>query len=258
MTVTIQDRTSVPALLALNASVVEGDSGTTTEVLLEVRLFAATGRTVSVNYATQNILASGGATCGSGGADYETKSGTITFQPGVSSVFIPVKVCGDTSAEANETFALNLSNASNATIADSQGVGTIVNDDVLQLLLEESSPNVNQVAALDALLFVRDPFKVVSVPEAFAFGTDRNTRVSLFVKNLELNPGELPAGVIVRLVGSNNQVFVIQAEEVRRVANFDFTQVVFRLPNTLPAGTTTVIVAAHTRLSNIGTFQVAQ
>jgi hypothetical protein len=58
-------------------------------------------------------------------------------------------------------------------------------------------------------------------------------------------------------VGSNNQVFVIQAEDVRTVPNLDFTQVVFRLPNNLPAGTTTVIIGAHSRLSNIGTFQVA-
>jgi len=44
---------------------------------------------------------------------------------------------------------------------------------------------------------------------------------------------------------------------VHSVPNFDFTQVVFRLPNNLPAGTTVVVVAAHTRLSNTGTFQVA-
>jgi hypothetical protein len=170
---------------------------------------------------------------------------------------VPVKVCGDTSAEANETFSLHLRTRRTRRSPMSQGIGTIVNDDVLQLLLEESSPNVNQIAALDALLFVRDPFKVVSVPEAFAFGTDRNTRVALFVKNLELNPGESPTNVIVRLVGSNNQIFQLQAEDVRSVPNQEFTQVVFRLPNTLPAGTTMVVVAAHTRLSNVGTFQIA-
>ena len=218
---------------------------------------AATGRTVTVNYATANFSATGGAACGSGGTDYESKSDTITFQPGTFSVMVPVKVCGDTSAEANETFSLNLSNPSNAIVAFSQGVGTIVNDDTLQLLLEESSPNVNQVAALDALLFVRDPFKVVSIPEAFAFGSDRNTRLIVFVKNLELNPGELPAAVIVRVVGSNNQIFNIQAQDVRSVPNFDFTQVVFRLPDNLSAGTATLVVAAHGRLSNTGTFQVA-
>ena len=256
MTVTIQDRITVPALLAFNGSVTEGDAGTTTTALLEVRLSAATGRTITVDYSTSNGSAFGGAACGAQGVDYETKSGTITFAPGTFSVNVPVKVCGDKNAESNETFALNLSNPSNATIADGQGLGSIVNDDVMELLLESMSPNVNQVAALDALLFVRDPFKVVSVPEAFAFGTDRNTRVMLFVRNLELNPGETSSAVIVRFVGSNNQIFNVQAENVQAVPNFDFTQVVVRLPNNLPAGTTTVVVAAHTRLSNTGTFQV--
>ena len=40
-------------------------------------------------------------------------------------------VCGDVAVEANETFNVNLSNASDsATITDPTGVGTIENDDV--------------------------------------------------------------------------------------------------------------------------------
>ncbi|PTS73933.1 hypothetical protein DBR17_17580, partial [Sphingomonas sp. HMWF008] len=40
-----------------------------------------------------------------------------------------VVVNGDAAIEANETVAVNLSNATGATILDGQGVGTIVNDD---------------------------------------------------------------------------------------------------------------------------------
>ena len=40
-----------------------------------------------------------------------------------------VVVKGDTTVEGNETFFLNLSNATGATIADNQGLGTINNDD---------------------------------------------------------------------------------------------------------------------------------
>jgi hypothetical protein len=40
-----------------------------------------------------------------------------------------VKVNGDTAAEPNETFAVNLSNATNVTISGASGVGTIVNDE---------------------------------------------------------------------------------------------------------------------------------
>ncbi len=40
-----------------------------------------------------------------------------------------VTINGDTTVEANETFAVNLSAVSGATIADASGQGTIVNDD---------------------------------------------------------------------------------------------------------------------------------
>jgi len=41
-----------------------------------------------------------------------------------------VPVAGDTTREANETFYVNLSNPSpNAYLGDSQGLGTITNDD---------------------------------------------------------------------------------------------------------------------------------
>src|SRR5437667_5324929 len=42
---------------------------------------------------------------------------------------VAVTVNGDTKFEPNETFFVNLSNPTNATISDNQGAGTIVNDD---------------------------------------------------------------------------------------------------------------------------------
>jgi hypothetical protein len=53
----------------------------------------------------------------------------LTFAPGVTSQTVSVLVTGDATTEANETFVVNLSGASNATIADNQGLGTITNDD---------------------------------------------------------------------------------------------------------------------------------
>ncbi len=258
MTITIQDKTTTPALLTFDASVVEGNTGTTTDALVEVRLSAATGRTVSVQYSTAGFSAHGFAACANQGADFESKSGTITFQPGTFSQMIPVKVCGDNSAELNETFGLSLGIATNATIAHGLGIVSIVNDDQIQLLLEEPGQvQTGQAAAIDALLFVRDPFRVVTVPELFANGTDRNTRVALFVRNLQLNPGETASVVAMRLIASNNQIFVVTAESFRAVPGQDFMQVVFRLPNNLPPGTCSFDIRAHLQVSNIGTFRIA-
>ena len=253
---TLQDKSTVPSLfIVLNSAVLEGDTGTTANARFDVRLSAATGRPVSVNFATANINANGGAACGTPGVDYEAKSGTISFQ-GTTSITVPIRVCGDSSAEANEQFSFTLSSPVNATILLGNALGAIINDDVIQLLLEESGPGVNQAAALDSLFFVRDPFGVVTVPDLFANGTDKNTRVALFVRNLELNPGETSSAVVVRIVGSNNQVFDVPAEDFRAVPGFDFMQVTFRLPNAIPAGTATVVVRAHGRASNLATIRI--
>jgi hypothetical protein len=49
------------------------------------------------------------------------------------------------------------------------------------------------------------------------------------------------------------QVF---AEDVRPLRESEFTQVVFRLPNTLPAGTYSVFIVAHGLVSNGGTIRI--
>ena len=56
-------------------------------------------------------------------------NGTLTFLPGVTTQTITVTVNGDARFEAAETFFVNLSTPTNTTIADAQGIGTILNDD---------------------------------------------------------------------------------------------------------------------------------
>ena len=203
------------------------------------------------------MTAFGGASCATQGVDYVTNSGAFSFNPGATTFTIPVKVCGDTSAEANESFRVLLANATGATFFNNVGVGTIGDDDILELVLEESGPSPTQAAALDAILAVRDPFRVVGIPEWFSSGVDRNTRVVLFARNLQLNPGETSGAVFVRLVASNNQVFEIPAQNFRAVPNSEFMQVVFRLPDNLSAGTAMVFVRSHGRISNVGTIHIA-
>ena len=56
--------------------------------------------------------------------------GDLTFAAGTTQQFVDVTVNGDTTVESNETFFVNLSSPSGATIADGQGQGTITNDDM--------------------------------------------------------------------------------------------------------------------------------
>ena len=61
--------------------------------------------------------------------DYTGTGGTLIFAAGETTKTFTVLVNGDTLDEANETFFVNLSNPSNATITDGQGLGTIIDDD---------------------------------------------------------------------------------------------------------------------------------
>jgi len=113
-----------PSVTIANAMQTEGNSGTTT-ARFTVTLSAAASSPVTVSYATANGMATAGS-------DYTAKSGTVTFAPGESSKTIDVAILGDTTVEANETFLVQLTSASGATIATSQAIGTIVNDDIQQ------------------------------------------------------------------------------------------------------------------------------
>jgi hypothetical protein len=101
----------------------EGKAGTTTSFVFTVSLSGQPLWPVTVDYATAN----GTATVNS---DYLPTSGTLGFPVGVNTRTITVTVIGDKSRETSETFLLNLSNPSaNAYLGDSQGLGTIGNDD---------------------------------------------------------------------------------------------------------------------------------
>lgn len=132
-TATIVDDDAPPALSIDDISVNEGNSGTTTATFT-VSLSAASGQTVSVNYAT----ADGTATAGS---DYVARSGTLTFAPGVTAQGVAITVNGDTAVEPNETFSVGLSGASNASIASATGTGTINNDDAVVTVGPASLPS---------------------------------------------------------------------------------------------------------------------
>ena len=119
---TITDDDAAPELSINNVTVTEGDTGTTTAGF-SVTMSAASGQTVTVDFATVN----GTATAPS---DYASATGTVTFAPGTTTQPVNISVQGDTVDEPNEAFTVNLSAPTNATIFDGQGVGTITNDDV--------------------------------------------------------------------------------------------------------------------------------
>ncbi len=169
---TIVNDDAQPALSIDDISVNEGNSGTTTATFT-VSLSAASGQTVTVNYAT----ADGTATAGS---DYVARSGTLTFAPGVTAQGIAVIVNGDTAVESNETFSVGLSGAGNATIARGTGTANILNDDAVVTISPASLPAATAGTAYSQTLSASGG----TAPYGFAITT-----------------GALPAGMTLNTAG---------------------------------------------------------
>jgi len=82
-----------------------------------------------------------------------SKSATLTFNPDQTAKSFTVAVNGETLAEPDEMFQVNLSGAVNATIFDSQGVGIIItNDDSVALALVLVSPKPSSVTLSGAAM----------------------------------------------------------------------------------------------------------
>ena len=192
---------------------------------------------------TLNLIASDVIT-GALGADSSESYVVSGLQSGATYCW---RVVGKTMANQSATGATWCFTASNAVPSLSAP---------MQLLLDSTGPAGDQVASLDSLRFLRDPF-VVNSSDLLNGVSDRNTRVIVFVRNLQLAQGETASSVLVNLVDANNQSFDVAAEIVRSVPNTDFVQVIFRLPTILAAGKCVVTVKAHGQLSNAGSIRIA-
>jgi CSLREA domain-containing protein len=200
-TVTITDDDGTPALLIGDATVTEGDAGTVT-ASFTVTLAGNAAQTVTVDYAT----ADGTATAG---ADYASSSGNLIFSPGTTTRTIQVPVVGDLNVEAGETFFVNLSNATNATISDNQALGTIDNDDVAAVVPSISIGDANVAegdAGTTALTFnvTLSAPTTTTVTVGYATANDTATAGSDYASSsgtLVFAPGVTSQSIVVAVAG---------------------------------------------------------
>jgi hypothetical protein len=106
----------------INNPIVEGDTGTDTSVTFNVTLSLQSAQPVTVKVDTVPGSASAGS-------DFTPLSQTLTFDPGQTSKTVTVTVLGDDIAEPDESFGVNLSTATNASIANGLVSVTIKDDD---------------------------------------------------------------------------------------------------------------------------------
>jgi hypothetical protein len=92
------------------------------DAVFTVTLHSGDGSAVSVDYATSDDTARAGE-------DYETQAGTLAFVGSTLQRQVAISVIQDPEPEPAEGFFVNLSSASGASIAKSQGAAVILDDD---------------------------------------------------------------------------------------------------------------------------------
>jgi len=177
---------NTPFFTISNPSIIEGDSGTK-QIVFDVTLSVPSSQTITVNYSTQDNTAISGS-------DYTSTSGTLTFAPNETIKNISVSILSDSIAEENETFFINLNNPISAILTDSQGQGTITDND---------SPAINNLAP--STINFLNPI----------LGLAENTIIGTGIKVAELEIIDDGLGTnILGLTGTDATSFTIQGTEL--------------------------------------------
>ncbi|MEO0092412.1 MAG: Calx-beta domain-containing protein, partial [candidate division WOR-3 bacterium] len=199
---TILNDDAMPQISISDTSAYEGNTGTKSFGFY-VTLSNPSGATVTVNYSTSD----GTATVGDN--DYVSASGVLTFNPGETSKRIGVTVNGDNKYETDETFNVNLSAASGATISDGLGIGTILNDDpVPSIVISDTSAYEGNAGTTSFGFYVtlsNPSYQTVTVNYSTSDGTatvaDNDYTATSGI--LTFNPGELVKRIGVDVIGDN-------------------------------------------------------
>jgi Calx-beta domain-containing protein/VCBS repeat protein len=191
-----------PSITLSDVTVTEGNTGTRAAVFT-VTLSAASSQPVTVAYATANGTAAAGS-------DYQAASGTLTIPAGQTTGTITVLVNGDRIAEPNETFFVNLSSPTNATIADGQAVGTI-QDDEPRISISDVSRYEGRRNHTTLFTFTVTLSAAYDQPVAMSFQTVNGTATTgdndyvARTGTLTFAPGETTKTITIEIKGDNKQ-----------------------------------------------------
>jgi hypothetical protein len=240
-TVTIIDDDAPPEIAPADTSTIEGSIVGRT-LAFPIGLSLPSGKTVTILYSTAPGTADAN--------DFVATNGMVTIPAGQTIATVQIGIKPDRLSENNETVFLNLSSPVNATLVDTQGVGTIVDDDAILLAVDRDT---QRAIALDAVWFTSEPF---GVNNPNYLGADQRTRIALFTTNLILTDGLV---ITAQAVDDQQVVYELPVEFVGTVPSFVpvlpdapiLTQIIVKLPD----GITTprdlqVSVTARGRTSN--------
>ena len=158
---------TLPSVSVNDVSIAEGTGGTTTLTFTITQNIPGKSKVV---FATANDTAKAPA-------DYIARSGSVRFAGKKLTRTVAVTIVTDALDEPDEAFFLKLTGATGATIADGEGVGTILDDELppnvqvpSTLAVPEGQTGDTTIASIDVTLTAPSG-KAVSVAWATADGT---------------------------------------------------------------------------------------
>jgi hypothetical protein len=193
---------NTPWLRIIDATVIEGNTGSRAATFT-ITLSAASAQTITVAYTTGNGTAAAGS-------DYQATAGTLTFVPGQTEKTVTVQVTGDRLAEANESLVVNLSGATNAVVVDSQGVGTVL-DDEPRVSISDVSKAEGKKNQTTLFVFTVTLSTAYDQPVTMSFRTvDGTAKISdsdhvAKTGTLTFAPGETTKTVTIEVKGDNKR-----------------------------------------------------
>lgn len=178
---TIVDNDPPPVLRLSDCAVTEGTGGSST-CSMSATLSGPSGFTIGADMAS----ASGTAVSGT---DFTAFAGSVTFPPGQTGP-IPanVGVVSDGAVEADETFVMNVTNATNATLGNVQASGTILDDDA-------PSPSSNEL-----IHGWSETGDLAQAPDSFRL---RQQPFSSYEAIVDAVTGDAPTALLERIASDN-------------------------------------------------------
>ena len=188
--------------------------------------------TITTHPANQSVMVGQSATftvvaTGTGTLSYQWQRNMVNIGTANSPTFnLPAAALTDSGAKfrclVTNSFGTTTSNEATLTVSSPPPV----------VITEQ---NTDAAIGLDSVLMLRDPFLFTNT---LNFSNDQRTRLMFFVRNVELLPNENMSSITVCAEDAQQNLFPMTVEFVGTVAGFDFTQLVVRVPDTLPTGQT--------------------
>jgi hypothetical protein len=161
--------TTVPQISIGDVTVTEADETIIAE--FPVTLSSPSSQMVVVTFSTQD--GSAVAT-----EDYIAQTETaLFFAPGETSNIVTITINGDSAYEIDETFFVTLSNPQQATIADANGMCTILNDDPFLALIPDVTIDEGEAFTFTAQAGIVGPPEIVMIADFENFGLPPNDTV---------------------------------------------------------------------------------